>query len=248
MSKLNGKIAVITGGTTGLGFATAERFLREGAEVVITGRRQAELDSAVKRLGQNVLGVQGDVSKLADLDRLYATIQKEKGHLDIVFANAGGGSFAPLGAITEEHFDQIFNVNVKGLLFTVQKALPLLKDGGVIILNASIVASSGMEAFSVYSATKAAVRSFARTWTSDLKKRKIRVNAISPGVVPTEGYQSLGNEEQVAQFAEQMATQIPLGRVGQPDEIAKAVVFLASDDSSFVAGAELVVDGGMIAV
>jgi NAD(P)-dependent dehydrogenase (short-subunit alcohol dehydrogenase family) len=244
MSKLNGKIALITGGTTGLGFATAERFLSEGAEVVITGRRQAELDSAVKRLGQNVLGVQGDVSKLADLDRLYATIQKQKGHLDIVFANAGGGTFVPLGAITEEHFDQIFNINVKGLLFTVQKALPLLKDGGAIILNASI----GMEAFSVYSATKAAVRSFARTWTSDLKKRKIRVNAISPGVVPTEGYQSLGNEEQVAQFAAQMATQIPLGRVGQPDEIAKAVVFLASDDSSFVAGAELVVDGGMIAV
>ena len=248
MSKLNGKIALITGGTTGLGFATAERFLSEGAEVVITGRRQAELDSAVKRLGQNVLGVQGDVSKLADLDRLYATIQKQKGHLDIVFANAGGGSFAPLGSITEEHFDQIFNINVKGLLFTVQKALPLLKDGGAIILNASIVASIGLEAFSVYSATKAAVRSFARTWTSDLKKRKIRVNAISPGVVPTEGYQSLGNEEQVAQFTAQMATQIPLGRVGQPDEIARAVVFLASDESSFVAGAELVVDGGMIAV
>ncbi len=161
MSKLNGKIALITGGTTGLGFATAERFLSEGADVIITGRRQAELDSAVKRLGGNVLGVQGDVSNLADLDRLYATIQKEKGYLDIVFANAGGGSFVPLGAITEEHFDQIFNINVKGLLFTVQKALPLLKDGGAIILNASIVASIGMEAFSVYSATKAAVRSFA---------------------------------------------------------------------------------------
>jgi len=248
MSKLNGKIALITGGTTGLGFATAERFLSEGAEVVITGRRQAELDSAVKRLGQNVLGVQGDVSKLADLDRLYATIREQKGHLDIVFANAGGGAFVPLGAITEEHFDQIFNINVKGLLFTVQKALPLMKDGGAIILNASIVASIGMEAFSVYSATKAAVRSFARTWTTDLKSRKIRVNAISPGVVPTEGYQSLGTEAQVAQFAAQLATQIPLGRVGQPDEIAKAVVFLASDDSSFVAGAELVVDGGMIAV
>ena len=168
--------------------------------------------------------------------------------LDIVFANAGGGSFAPLGAITEEHFDQIFNVNVKGLLFTVQKALPLLKDGGAIILNASIVASIGMEAFSVYSATKAAVRSFARTWTTDLKARKIRVNVISPGVVPTEGYRSLGDEKQIEQFAAQMASQIPLGRVGEPDEIAKAVVFLASDDSSFVAGAELVVDGGMIAV
>jgi len=243
MSKLNGKIALITGGTTGIGFATAQRFLSEGAEVVITGRRQAELDSAIKRLGSNVLGVQGDVSNLTDLDRLYATIQKQKGHLDIVFANAGGGSFAPLGAITEEHFDQIFNINVKGLLFTVQKALPLLKDGGAIILNASIVASIGMEAFSVYSATKAAVRSFARTWTTDLKARKIRVNVISPGTVPTEGYRALGNEEQVDQFAAQMATQIPLGRVGLPDEIAKAVVFLASDDSSFVAGAELVVDG-----
>ncbi|MBV8967872.1 MAG: glucose 1-dehydrogenase [Verrucomicrobia bacterium] len=248
MSKLNGKIALITGGTTGLGFATAERFLSEGAEVIITGRRQAELDSAVKRLGKNVLGVQGDVSKLADLDRLYAAIQKEKGHLDIVFANAGLASFAPLGAITEEHFDQIFDINVKGLLFTVQKALPLLKDGAVIILNASIVASTGIEAFSVYSATKAAVRSFARTWTTDLKRRKIRVNAISPGAVPTEGYRNLYNEEEITQLAAQMATQIPLGRVGQPDEIAKAVVFLASDDSSFVAGAELVVDGGMIAV
>ncbi|MBV8227340.1 MAG: SDR family oxidoreductase, partial [Verrucomicrobia bacterium] len=208
-------------------------------------RRQAELDSAVRRLGGNVLGVQGDVSNLADLDRLYATIQREKRYLDIVFANAGGGSFAPLGAITEEHFDQIFNINVKGLLFTVQKALPLLKDGGAIILNASIVASIGMEAFSVYSA---AVRSFARTWTTDLKARKIRVNVISPGVVPTEGYRALGNEDELKQFAAQMAAQIPLGRVGQPDEIAKAVVFLASDDSSFVAGAELVVDGGMIAV
>jgi NAD(P)-dependent dehydrogenase (short-subunit alcohol dehydrogenase family) len=248
MSKLDGKIALITGGTTGLGFATAERFLSEGAEVVVTGRRQVELDSAVKRLGKNVLGVQGDVSNLADLDRLYAIIQKEKGHLDIVFANAGGGSLAPLGAITVEHFDQIFNINVKGLLFSVQKALPLLKDGGSIILNASIAASIGMEAFSVYSATKAAVRSFARTWTTDLKQRKIRVNAISPGTVPTEGYRSLGDEDQIADFAAQQATQIPLGRVGQPDEIAKAVVFLASDDSSFVAGAELVVDGGMIAV
>ena len=182
------------------------------------------------------------------MDRLYAAIQKEKGHLDIVFANAGLASFAPLGAITEEHFDQIFDINVKGLLFTVQKALPLLKDGAVIILNASIVASTGIEAFSVYSATKAAVRSFARTWTTDLKRRKIRVNAISPGAVPTEGYRNLYNEEEITQLAAQMATQIPLGRVGQPDEIAKAVVFLASDDSSFVAGAELVVDGGMIAV
>jgi NAD(P)-dependent dehydrogenase (short-subunit alcohol dehydrogenase family) len=248
MSKLGGKIALITGGSTGLGFATADRFLDEGAQVIITGRRQAELDSAVKRLGRNVLGIQGDVSKLADLDRLYATIQKERGHLDIVFANAGGGSFAALGSITEEHFDQIFNINVKGLVFTVQKALPLLKDGGVIILNASIAGSMGMAGFSVYSATKAAVRSFARTWTSDLKERKIRVNVISPGPVPTEGYRTLGDEEALEKFVAQMAEQVPLGRVGRPDEIAKAVVFLASDDSSFIAGAELVTDGGMIAV
>jgi NAD(P)-dependent dehydrogenase (short-subunit alcohol dehydrogenase family) len=248
MSKLVGKIALITGGSTGLGFATADRFLDEGAEVIITGRREAELDSAVKRLGRNVLGVQGDVSNLAHLDRLYTTIQKEKGHLDIVFANAGGGSFAALGAITEEHFDQIFNINVKGLVFTVQKALPLLKDGGAIILNASIAGSMGMAGFSVYSATKAAVRSFARTWTSDLKERKIRVNVISPGPVPTEGYRTLGDEEALEKFVAQMAEQVPLGRVGRPDEIAKAVVFLASDDSSFVAGAELVADGGMIAV
>jgi NAD(P)-dependent dehydrogenase (short-subunit alcohol dehydrogenase family) len=248
MSKLEGKIALITGGATGIGFATARRFVSEGAEVIITGRRKPELDTAVKLLGGTVLGVQGDVSNLADLDRLYATIREQKGHLDIVFANAGGGSFAPLGAITEEHFDQIFNINVKGLLFTVQKALPLLKDGSAIVLNASIVASIGMEAFSVYSATKAAVRSFARTWTTDLKARKIRVNVISPGVVPTEGYRNLGDEKHIEQFAAQMATQIPLGRVGEPDEIAKAVVFLASDESSFVAGAELVADGGMIAV
>src|ERR1700749_2194810 len=224
MSKLRDKIALITGGTNGLGFATAQRFLSEGADVIITGRRQSELDLAIKRLEGKALGIQGDVSKLADLDRLYANIKEQKGHLDIVFANAGVGSFGTLGDITEEHFDYIFNVNVKGLLFTVQKALPLLRDGGAIILNASIVASIGMEAFSVYSATKAAVRSFARTWTTDLKARKIRVNVISPGVVPTEGYQSLGDEKQLEQFAAQMTAQIPLGRVGEPDEIAKAVV------------------------
>ena len=248
MSKLNEKVALITGGTNGLGFATAQRFISEGADVVITGRRQTELDSAIKRLEGKVLGVQGDVSNLQDLDRLYATIKEQKGHLDILFANAGVGTFAPLGEITEEHFDYIFNVNVKGLLFTVQKALPLLRDGGAIVLNASIVASIGMEAFSVYSATKAAVRSFARTWTNDLKARRIRVNVISPGVVPTEGYRNLGGQEAITQFTNQIVNQIPFGRVGQPDEIAKAVVFLASDDSSFVGGAELVVDGGMIAV
>jgi len=246
--KLEGKVAVVTGGNSGIGLATAKRFVAEGAYVFITGRRQAELDAAVKEIGQNVVGVQGDVAQLADLDKLYATVKAKAGRIDILFANAGIAELAPLGEITEEQFDRMFNINVKGLLFTVQKALPLMPEGASIILNASIVASIGMEAFSVYSATKAAVRSFARTWTTDLKARKIRVNVISPGVVPTEGYSALGDEDQLKQFAAKMAAEIPLGRVGQPDEIAKAVVFLASDDSSFVAGAELVVDGGMIAV
>jgi NAD(P)-dependent dehydrogenase (short-subunit alcohol dehydrogenase family) len=248
MNQLDGKVALITGGTSGLGLATAKRFVSEGAYVFITGRRQAELDAAVKTLGQNATGVKGDVTSLEDLDRLYALIKQKKGHLDIVFANAGGGTFVPLGAVTEEHFDQTFNLNVKGLLFTVQKALPLMRDGSAIILNASVAGFTGMEAFGVYAASKAAVRSFARSWTTDLKSRKIRVNAISPGVVPTEGYRALLDEEGIKKFAAQMAAQIPLGRVGEPDEIAKAVVFLASDASSFVSGAELVVDGGMTAV
>src|SRR5216684_4661471 len=188
MNQLDGKVALITGGNSGLGLATAKRFVTEGAFVFITGRRQEELDKAVARLGRSVTGVQGDVTKFEDLDRLYALIKQKKGHLDIVFANAGGGSLLPIGAVTEEQFDQTFNLNVKGLLFTVQKALPLLKEGSSIILNASTAATKGMPAFSVYGATKAAVRSFARTWTVDLKDRKIRVNAISPGVVPTEGY------------------------------------------------------------
>src|SRR2546425_11782322 len=178
MSKLEGKVAVVTGGNSGIGLATAQRFVAEGAYVFITGRRQAELDTAVKLIGNNVTGVQGDVANLADLDRLYATVKQQKGHIDILFANAGTGEFAPLGEITEEHFDKIFNANVKGLLFTVQKALPLLKDGSSIILNASIVSVTGPAAFSVYSASKAAVRSFARTFTTDLKDRKIRVNAL----------------------------------------------------------------------
>jgi len=248
MKSLDGKVALITGGTSGLGLATARRFVSEGAYVFITGRRQAELDKAVASLDQSVTGVQGDVTHPADLDRLYALIKQKKGHLDIVFANAGGGTFVPLGAVTEEHFDQTFNLNVKGLLFTVQKALPLLRDGSSIILNSSVAGFTGMEAFGVYAASKAAVRSFARSWTTDLKSRKIRVNAISPGVVPTEAYHSLMDDAGVKQFVAQMSTQIPLGRVGEPDEIAKAVVFLASDASSFVTGAELVVDGGMTAV
>ncbi|HEY9657474.1 MAG TPA: SDR family oxidoreductase [Allocoleopsis sp.] len=244
--KLLEKVALITGGTSGIGLATAKRFVAEGAYVFITGRRQAELDAAVNAIGKNVTGVQSDVSVLADLDRLYTRIEQEKGRLDIIFANAGGGGVAPLGAITEEDFDKTFNTNVKGVLFTVQKALPLLPDGASIILNASTASIVGTPAFSVYSATKAAVRSFARNWILDLKERRIRVNAISPGVVPTPGYDHLGlSNEQLQAFVDSQATTIPLGRVGTPDEIAKAVVFLASDDSSFVNGIELFVDGGM---
>jgi len=246
-SKLAGKIAVITGGSSGIGLATAKRFVNEGAYVFITGRRKSELESAVKEIGHEVTGVRGDVSNPSDLDNLYAAVKEEKGKLDIVFANAGIGEFAPLGQITEEHFDKQFNVNVKGLLFTVQKALPLLQPGGSIVLNASIVSITGNPAFSVYSATKAAVRSFARTWCVDLKERKIRVNAISPGVVPTPGYNtSLGmTQQQVDQFVESSIGNVPLGRPGTTDEIAKAVSFLASDDSSYVNGIELFVDGGL---
>jgi NAD(P)-dependent dehydrogenase (short-subunit alcohol dehydrogenase family) len=243
--KLEGKVAVVTGGNSGIGLATAQRFAAEGAVVFITGRRQSELDSATKLIGPNAVGVQGDVTKAEDLDRLYEHIKEKKGHIDVLFANAGSGDLAPLGAITEEHFDKTFNLNVKGVLFSVQKALPIFRDGGSIILNASTAASQGMPAFSVYSATKAAVRSFARTWTTDLKDRKIRVNAVSPGVVVTPGYAALGSAEQIEQFIAQMKTTIPLGRTGEADEIAKAVVFLASDDASFVSGIELFVDGGM---
>jgi NAD(P)-dependent dehydrogenase (short-subunit alcohol dehydrogenase family) len=249
MPKLEGKVAVVTGGNSGIGLATARRFVAEGAYVFITGRRQAELDAAVKLIGKNVTGVQGDVSNLADLDKLYSTVKQEKGRLDIVFANAGGGAFAPLGAITEEQFDTTFNSNVKGLLFTVQKALPLMAEGGSIILNASIVSIKGMPAFSVYSATKAAVRSFARSWTNDLKDRKIRVNAVSPGPIDTPGVRGLAqNPDQLQQITAGLVSSVPMGRMGTSDEIAKAVVFLASDDSSFVTGIELFVDGGMAQV
>ncbi len=244
--KLEGKIALVTGGNSGIGLATAQRFVAEGAYVFVTGRRQAELDAAVKQIGPSAFGVQGDVANLADLDRLYATIKKQKGRLDVLFANAGGGEFARMGEITEAHFDKWFGINVKGLLFSVQKALPLMPDGASIILNASIVSIKGMEAFSVYSATKAAVRSFARTWTVDLKARKIRVNALSPGPIATPAIDELaGGKDAARQMMDSMAAGVPLGRVGQPDEIAKAAVFLACDDSSYVTGIELFVDGGM---
>ena len=249
MAKLEGKIALITGGNSGIGLATAKQFVNEGAYVFITGRREPELAAAVKEIGRNVTGVQGDVANLGDLDRLFAQIQQEKGRLDIVFANAGVAKYAPFGEITEELYDSIFNINVKGLLFTVQKALPLMPDGTSIILNASIVASKGLPANSVYSATKAAVRSFARTWTTDLKDRRIRVNAVSPGATDTPGLSDLLASAEVGEERLQMiSNSVPLGRLGTPDEIAKAVVFLASDDSSYVAGVELFVDGGFAQV
>ncbi len=249
MGKLNGKIALITGGNSGMGLATAKTFVAEGAKVIITGRRQKDLDEAVKLLGSNATGLQGDVSSMADLDRLFAVIKDKFGHLDILFANAGIGELAPLGHVTEEHFDKQFNVNVKGLFFTVQKALPLLRDGSSIILNASIAGYKGMEAFSVYSATKAAVRSFARSWTVDLKARKIRVNAISPGPIETPIFGKMGlSADQAQGFKDAMPIMVPMGRMGQGEEIAKTVLYLASDDSSYVTGIDLSVDGGMAQV
>src|SRR5881396_1772914 len=249
MNKLDGKIALVTGGNSGIGLATAKQFVNEGAYVFITGRREPELARAVQEIVRNVTGIRGDVSNLGDLDRLFAQIKREKGRLDIVFANAGVAKYAPFGKITEELYDSIFNINVKGLLFTVQKALPLLSDGASIILNASIVASKGLSSNSVYSATKAAVRSFARTWTTDLKDRRIRVNAISPGPIDTPGLNDLlASSEAGEQRCKMISNVIPLGRLGTPNEIARAVVFLASDDSSYVTGTELFVDGGMAQV
>ncbi|MFL6458486.1 MAG: glucose 1-dehydrogenase [Nitrososphaeraceae archaeon] len=248
MSNLEGKVAVITGGNSGIGLATAQRFVSDGAYVFITGRRQSELDSAAKQIGKNnVTGVQGDVSNLADLDRLYVAVKEQKGSIDILFANAGIAELAPLEAITEAHFDKTFGINVKGVLFTVQKALPLFHDnGGSIILNASTAASKGIETSTVYSATKAAIRSFARTWTVELKHRKIRVNAISPGPIDTPIFNGLAqSEEQIEQLKTSIVSAVPMGRMASPDEVAKAVSFLASDDSSYVTGIELFVDGGM---
>ncbi len=250
MAKLNGKVAFVTGGNSGMGLESARLLAAEGARVIITGRRAKEVDEAAKYIGPNGRGIVSDVSKLADLDALYATIKKDYGHLDIIFANAGVGEFAGVADADEAHFDRIFDINVKGLFFTVQKALPILRDGASIILNASSAASTGMENFSVYSASKAAVRSFARTLTLDLKARGIRVNAISPGPIDTPIFGKIEGltDEQIAGFKTGIATMVPLGRMGRSEEIAKAVLFLASDDSSFTTGAELPVDGGMAQV
>ena len=237
--RLEGKTAVITGGTEGIGLATAKLFVEEGAYVFITGRRKKELDDAVKAIGSNVSGVQGDIAQLADLDRLYEAVSKVKGRIDILFANAGVGEFVPLGAVTEEHFDKLFNINVRGTLFTVQKALPLLKDGGSIILNGSVASVKGTGGFGVYAASKAAIRSFVRTWTTDLKDRRIRANVVSPGPINTPLF-----NRQSPEVISRIVSTIPMGRTGQPEEVAKVALFLASDDSSFVTGIELFVDGG----
>ena len=246
MGRLEKKIALITGGSSGLGLATAQRFVAEGAHVFITGRRQPELEAAAKQIGSNVTAIRGDVAKLADLDRLFSAIKEQRGRLDVLFANAGGGAFQPLEQVTEENFDKYFGINVKGTLFTVQKALPLMPAGGAIVLNASMVSIKGIPGFGVYAATKAALRSFARTWSVDLKGRNIRVNVVSPGTVVTPAYKSelRLTDEQIEGFAAQAAAATPLGRTGTPDEVAKAVLFLASDDASYVNGAELFVDGG----
>jgi NAD(P)-dependent dehydrogenase (short-subunit alcohol dehydrogenase family) len=249
MGKLEGKIALVTGANSGIGLATAKQFVNEGAYVFITGRRDSELAAAVKEIGRNVTGIQGDVSNLGDLDRLFAQIKREKGKIDIVFANVGVAAYSRFGEITEEFYDSIFDINVKGLLFTVQKALPMLPDGASIVLNASVVGSKGLPANSVYSATKAAVRSFARTWTTDLKDRRIRVNAVSPGPTETPGLDDLlASSETGQQRLKMISNSVPLGRLGKSDEIAKAVVFLASDDGSYIKGTELFVDGGFAQV
>jgi NAD(P)-dependent dehydrogenase (short-subunit alcohol dehydrogenase family) len=244
--KLEGKVAVVTGGSLGIGLATAKAFAAEGATVFITGRRQAALDAAATSIGPNATGVRADSSKLGDLDRLFEAVKAAKGRIDVLFVAAGGGSMLPLGAITEDQYEDTFGRNVKGLIFTVQKALPLLVDGASVILTGSTTGITGTANFSVYSASKAAVRNLARSWILDLKERHIRVNVVSPGPTRTPGLVNLAGPEQANQkgLLDYLATQVPAGRVGEPEEIAKAVVFLASDDSSFVTGAELFVDGG----
>lgn len=250
MSRLEGKIAIVTGANSGIGLATAKTFLEDGAgRVYLTGRRKAELDKAVGALGARAVGVQGDVTKPADLDRLYDQVKAEVGRVDVVFANAGFAAPAPLGALTEEHIDGLLNTDIKGVIWTVQKALPLLSSGGSIILSASIVASKGFAGWSLYSASKAAVRSFARTWSSDLKGRNIRVNAVSPGVIETPAWTESGlPKEQVSGFFDFAASITPLARIGREEEVAKVVAFLASDESSFMNGSEVFVDGGIAQV
>ncbi|GJH16535.1 SDR family oxidoreductase [Caballeronia novacaledonica] len=248
--KFENKVVVVTGGTSGIGFATAKRFAAEGASVFITGRRQKELDAAVEAMNGRVVGIRADMSKLADIDRLYDAVQQKHSNIDVLFANAGGGSMLPLGAITEEHYEDTFGRNVKGVIFTVQKAIPLLRDGASVILTGSTAGSTGTAAFSVYSASKAAVRSLARSWTLDLKERGIRVNVVSPGPVKTPGLVELAGPDAAQQqgLLDYMASNVPLGRVGDPDEVAKVVLFLGSEESSFVAGAEFFVDGGLAQV
>ena len=249
MPRLDEKVSLVTGGTSGIGLAAAKALAKEGAFVYITGRRERELAAAVQEIGRNATGVRGDVSNAHDLDGLFTQIREERGRLDILFANAGIAKYAALGNITEELYDSIFNVNGKGVLFTVQKALPLMRDGASIILNASVVGSKGLSSNSVYSATKASIRSFARTWTTDLKNRRIRVNAISPGTIDTPGLNDLLASGQAGeQRRRTVSSAIPLGRFGRPDEVAKAVVFLASDESSYITGSEIFVDGGFAQV
>ena len=243
-NSLNGKIALVTGGTTGIGLASAQELAKQGAQVYITGRRQAELDAAVATIGHSAIGIRADVSKLAELDKIYDAIGKNSGQLDILFANAGGGDMMALGDITEEHFDRIFGTNVRGLLFTVQKALPLLTQGASVILTSSTTSIKGTASFSVYSASKAAVRNFARSWALDLKDRAIRVNAVSPGPIRTPGLGDLVPEEHRQGLFDALAAQVPLGRLGEPGEVGKVVAFLASDASGFINGTELFVDGG----
>ena len=247
--KLAGKIAVITGGNSGIGLATARRFVEEGAHVVITGRREKELKEAATFIGKNVTTVAGDITRLEDLDRLYAVVKEKHGHIDALFANAGWGEVAPIGTATEAHFDKTFDLNAKGTFFTVQKAIPLFKDGGSIILTTSVANVMGLPTFAAYAATKSAVRSFVRGWTVELKDRKIRVNAVSPGPIETPALEKAGlTPEQVEQAAAGFVTQVPLGRRGKPEEIAAAVAFLASDESSYITGVELAVAGGMAQV
>jgi len=243
MGKLQNKVAVITGGTSGMALVTAKLFVEEGAYVFITGRRQEQLDKAVKEIGKNVTGVKGDSGNLADLDRLFDTVKKQKGHIDVLFASAGMGEAVTLGQITEQHFDRTFGLNVRGTLFAVQKALPLFNDGGSIFLNGSIASVKGFPGFGVYSASKAALRSFARTWLNELKGRNIRVNVLSPGPIDTPVQEQIG--EEAKQMFESL---IPRGKMGRPEEIATVALFLASDDSSFVNGVDLSVDGGMSAI